>query len=166
MSNNCQYYNSAFHHLLTSSLTHIRPLTLFTTYFKNLQSALKLADKLLHFMNINLNVSNFKHGLISPVESVITPESCTSLLLRSSSLSLQDWELRAEARSSQLLHDRLQPLSLKRNQNWNWTQLASRQTFTPTWTHWYMHISYVHKRDWSREHKSCKSELQNYKLFE
>jgi len=40
------------------------------------------------------------------------PESCRLLLLRSSSVRLQDWELRAEDRAAQLLSERLQPLSL------------------------------------------------------
>ncbi|CAL8399535.1 unnamed protein product, partial [Boreogadus saida] len=41
--------------------------------------------------------------LPSPAESGFTPESCRSLILRSSSLRLEEWELRTEAKASQHL---------------------------------------------------------------
>lgn len=62
----------------------------------------------------DLRVSRVQCGLFSPPERSITPEFCRSLLLRSRSLRLEDCELRTEDRASQLLHVRLQPLSLKK----------------------------------------------------
>lgn len=67
------------------------------------------------FMNPYLSVSSLQFGLFSQkAESCFTPESCRLLLLRSSSVRLEDWELRAKDRASQLLSERLQPLSLRR----------------------------------------------------
>ena len=66
------------------------------------------------FMNPYLSVSSLQFGLFSPAESCFTPESCRLLLLRSNSVRLQDWELRTEDRAAQLLFERLQSLSLKR----------------------------------------------------
>ena len=54
----------------------------------------------------DLRVSSVQCGLPSPAESSFTPESCRSLVLRSSSLRLQELELRTEARASQHLSDR------------------------------------------------------------
>lgn len=68
-------------------------------------------------LNPDLRVSSLHSGLPSPSESSFTPESSRSLLLRSSSLRLEDRELRTEDRASQLLSDRLQPLSLLRTNN-------------------------------------------------
>ena len=65
-------------------------------------------------INPDLRVSSSQCGLFSPDDSSFTPESCRSLLLRSSSLKLENWELRTEDRASQLLFDRLQSLSLKK----------------------------------------------------
>ena len=65
-------------------------------------------------MNPNLRVSRVQCGLSSPADNSFTPESCRLLLLRSSSLRLEDRELRTEDRASQLLSERLQPLSLRR----------------------------------------------------
>lgn len=65
----------------------------------------------------NLRVSSLHWGLFSPRDSSSTPESCRSLLFRSSSIILNDWQLRTEARASQLSFDRLQPPSLKK-QEW------------------------------------------------
>ena len=67
-------------------------------------------------MNPDLRVSSVQCGLFSSEHSSFTPESCRLLLLRSSSLRLEDWELRTEDRAAQLLSERLQPLSLKKNQ--------------------------------------------------
>ena len=64
-------------------------------------------------VKLDLSVFSLQCGLFSPLDSSFTPESWRSLLLRSSSLRLGDWELRSEDRASQLLSDRLQPLSLK-----------------------------------------------------
>jgi len=66
------------------------------------------------FMNPYLSASSLQFGLLSPAESCFTPESCRLLLLRPSSVRLEDWELRTEDRASQLLSERLQPLSLRR----------------------------------------------------
>jgi len=60
----------------------------------------------------DLRVSSVQCGLPSPAESSFTPESCRSLVLRSSSLRLEELELRTEARASQLLSDRWQWFSL------------------------------------------------------
>ena len=54
----------------------------------------------------DLRVSNVQCGLPSPAESRFTPESCRSLVLRSSSLRLEELELRTEARASQHVSDR------------------------------------------------------------
>jgi len=64
-------------------------------------------------MNPDLRASRLQFGLFSPAESCFTPESCSLLLLRSSSVRLKDWELRAEDRAAQLLSERLQSLSLR-----------------------------------------------------
>ena len=61
----------------------------------------------------DLRVSSLQCGLLSPAESSFIPESCRSLALRSSSLRLEETELRTEARASQDFSDRLQPISLK-----------------------------------------------------
>lgn len=63
-------------------------------------------------LNPDLRVSSLHPGLFSPSDSIFTPESFRSLLLRSRCLRLEDWDLRTEDRSSQLLSDRLQSLSL------------------------------------------------------
>ena len=60
----------------------------------------------------DLRVSSVQCGLPSPAESSFTPESCRSLVLRSSSLRLEELALRTEARASQHLSDRRQPFSL------------------------------------------------------
>ena len=60
----------------------------------------------------DLRVSSVQCGLPSPAESSFTPESCRSLVLRSSSLRLEELELRTETRASQHLSDRLQQFSL------------------------------------------------------
>ena len=60
----------------------------------------------------DLRVSSVQCGLPSPAESSFTPESSRSLILRSSSLRLEELELRTEARASQHPSDRQQPLSL------------------------------------------------------
>lgn len=65
------------------------------------------------FMCPNLSVSSVQFGFSSAEESSLPPESCRSLLLRSSSLRREDSELRTVARASQLLCCRLQSLSLK-----------------------------------------------------
>ncbi|KAF7641652.1 hypothetical protein LDENG_00275430 [Lucifuga dentata] len=78
-------------------------------------------------------------GLSSPAESSFSPESCRSLLLRSRSLRLEDWQLRTELRASQLLHDRLQRLSLRRD------SCCSGHTHTHTHTHLYIYILYCTK---------------------
>ena len=67
-------------------------------------------------LNSDLRVSSSQCGLSSPADSFFTPESFRSLSLRSSSLRLEDWELRTEDRAAQLLSDRLQPLSLGKDQ--------------------------------------------------
>ena len=65
------------------------------------------------FSNPDLRLSSLQSGHFNSTDSSFTPESCRSLLFRSSSLRLEDWELRTEDRASQLLSDRLQPLILK-----------------------------------------------------
>ena len=54
----------------------------------------------------DLRVSSVQCGLPSPAESSFTPESCRSLVLRSSSFRREELELRTEARASQHLSDR------------------------------------------------------------
>ena len=63
----------------------------------------------------DLRISSLHCGFSSPTDRCFTPESCRLLLVSSSSLRLEDWELRTDARLSQLFSDRLQPLSLKKN---------------------------------------------------
>jgi len=48
-----------------------------------------------------LNLLSWQIGLLSPVESSFTPESCRSLLLRSSSRREEFDDCRAEATTSQ-----------------------------------------------------------------
>lgn len=64
-------------------------------------------------LNSDLTSSSPHCGLCSPTDKSFTPESCRSLLLRSSSFRLEDWELRIKDRGSQVLSERLQPFSLK-----------------------------------------------------
>ena len=54
----------------------------------------------------DLRVFSVQCGIPSPAESSFTPESCRSLVLRSSSLRLEELELRTETRASQHLSDR------------------------------------------------------------
>ena len=54
----------------------------------------------------DLRVSSVQCGLPSPAESSFTPESCRSLVLRSSFFRLEELELRTEARASQHSSDR------------------------------------------------------------
>ena len=54
----------------------------------------------------DMRVSSVQCGLPSPAESSFTPESCRRLVLRSSSLRLEELELRTEARALQHLFDR------------------------------------------------------------
>ena len=61
----------------------------------------------------DLRVSTVQCELFSPAERRFNPESCKLLLLRSSSLRLEDWALRTEDRASQPFQDILQPLSLE-----------------------------------------------------
>ena len=63
----------------------------------------------------DLRVSSVQYGLPSPAERSFTPESCRSLVLRSRSLRLEEFELRTEARASQHLSDQRQPFSLNTN---------------------------------------------------
>lgn len=63
----------------------------------------------------DLIVSRGHFGLFNPADNSFTPESCRSLLLRSSSLSLKDLEMKTEHRASQLLLVMLQEDSLKIN---------------------------------------------------
>ena len=65
-------------------------------------------------LNPDLRVSSLHPGLFSPSDSFFTPESFRSLVLRSTCVRLEDWDLRTEDRASQLLSDRLQPLSLEK----------------------------------------------------
>ena len=62
----------------------------------------------------DLSVSSLQFGFFSPADTCFTPESCRLLLLRSNSLRLEDWELRAEDRAAHPSSERLQTLSLKR----------------------------------------------------
>lgn len=66
--------------------------------------------KLVNLFVPDLRVFRVHCGLFSPAVSSFIPELCRLLLLRSSSLSLE--ELRTVARASQLLSVRLHPLSL------------------------------------------------------
>lgn len=61
----------------------------------------------------DLSVSSLQYWLFIPADRSFTPGSCRLLLPRSSYIRREDWELRTEDRASQLLSDRLQPLSLK-----------------------------------------------------
>jgi len=65
-------------------------------------------------MNPDLSASSLQFGFFSPADTCFTPESCRSLLLRSSSVRLEDGELRAEDRAAHPSSERLQTLSLKR----------------------------------------------------
>ena len=65
------------------------------------------------FRDTDLSVSSVQYGLPNPAESFFTPESVKSLLLRSTSLKLEELELKRDVNSSQHLSDRLQPLSLE-----------------------------------------------------
>ncbi|KAF4084691.1 hypothetical protein AMELA_G00108890 [Ameiurus melas] len=67
-------------------------------------------DMLLFLLN---SVSSVQCGFSSPAESSFTPESCSLLLLRSSSLSLEEFELRTEDRTLQLSSVRLHRRSLE-----------------------------------------------------
>lgn len=60
----------------------------------------------------NRSTSSVRCGIFSPVASSFTPSSRRSLLLRSSSLRLEDLQLRTKDRASQPLSDRLHTLSL------------------------------------------------------
>lgn len=66
----------------------------------------------------DLRVSRWQSGLLSALQSIFTPESCRSLWLRSSSLRLQEGELRNPDRASQLLSERLQLLRLRSRRSW------------------------------------------------
>lgn len=48
----------------------------------------------------DLRLFSVQVGLLNPADRSFTPESCRSLLLRSSSSRLEDWELRTEHRAS------------------------------------------------------------------
>ena len=69
--------------------------------------------------NPDLRVSSVQCGLPSPAESSFTPESCRSLVFRSSSFRLEELELRTEARASQHLSDRWQAFILQTNKKNN-----------------------------------------------
>lgn len=64
-------------------------------------------------LNPDLRVSRVQCGLSNAADMSFNPESSKSLLLRSSSVSLQDWEQTAVDRASQLLPVRLQSLVLE-----------------------------------------------------
>ena len=64
--------------------------------------------------NPNLRVCSLQSGLLSPSDRIFSPESFRSVSLRSRCVRLEDWDLRTEDRASQLLSDRLQPLSLEK----------------------------------------------------
>ncbi len=70
-------------------------------------------------MDPDLSVSSVQFGLSSPADNSFTPESCRLLLLKSSSLSLEDWELRTDDRALQLFSERLQPFSLQKQPKGN-----------------------------------------------
>jgi len=65
-------------------------------------------------MNPDLSDSSLQFGFFSPADTCFAPESCRLLLLRSSSVRHEDWELRAEDRAAHPSSERLQTLSLKR----------------------------------------------------
>ena len=80
--------------------------------------------------NTDLSLSSLQCGLLSPAEISFTPESLRSLLLRSSSLRLDALELRTDARASQLLSDKLQPLSLKKHEeNLSFSSLSVKSVY-------------------------------------
>lgn len=62
----------------------------------------------------DLKVSSFQCGLSTSAHISVTPESRRLLLLRSSSVRLENCELRTSDRASQHLSERLQPLRLKK----------------------------------------------------
>lgn len=62
----------------------------------------------------DLRVSSLQCGLPSPTDRSLAPASFRLLLLRSSSLRLEDWELRTVARASQLFSVKLHTLRLQR----------------------------------------------------
>lgn len=70
-------------------------------------------DHQLKSLNPDLRVSTAQSGLSSPADRSFSPESCRSLLLRSSCLRLENWELRNKDSTSQVLSDRLHTFSLK-----------------------------------------------------
>jgi len=65
-------------------------------------------------MNPDLSVSSLQFGFFSPADTCFTPKSCRLLLLRSISVRLEDWELRADNRAAHPSSERLQTPSLKR----------------------------------------------------
>lgn len=64
-------------------------------------------------MKSDLKLNSLHIDISCPPESSLTPESCKLLSLRSSSLRLEDWDLRAGESKSQLLSETLQQVNLK-----------------------------------------------------
>ncbi|MCI4382179.1 hypothetical protein PGIGA_G00260770, partial [Pangasianodon gigas] len=62
---------------------------------------------------VYLSISSVQCGFFSPAESSFTPEFCSLLILRSSSLRLEEFELRTEDRTLQLSSVRLHSHSLE-----------------------------------------------------
>lgn len=73
------------------------------------------------FFYSDLSAFSFQFKVCSAADRSFTPESWRSLLLRSSSLTLEDWEPRNEDRALQLLSERLQILILKKKQRYLWS---------------------------------------------
>lgn len=73
-------------------------------------------------LNPDLRIPSVHCGLSTAANTSFSPEPCRLLLPRSNSLRLEDLKLTTEDSVSQLLCDRLQPLSLKMNmtsKTWN-----------------------------------------------
>lgn len=60
----------------------------------------------------DLSVSSAQCGICSAADRSLTPEFCRSLLLRSSSLRFEVWQVRTEDSASQLFSERKQLLKL------------------------------------------------------
>ena len=110
----------------------------------------------------DLRISSLQCGLCSPTDSDFTPESCRSLLLRSSSLREDDWELRTEDRDSQLLSDRLQPLSLKKKKTSHTTEDISLCLIELTVVFWHTVSGQCLKRElvkWQENNDNMEEQL-------
>ncbi len=80
-------------------------------------------------MFLYLSISSWQFGLFSPSEINFTPESCRSLLLRSSSLRIQFEDCRADDKLSQPLSSEITESKMKESRNTHIT-IHNLQTYT------------------------------------